>query len=78
MPATMGSKNMRARDTRYLVFVRAEIFKVSEAAVREADNYCDDQCYKREHGGRSWEACIGGKGKNDVALLKRIAAQYCK
>lgn len=53
MPATMESKNMRARDTRYLVFVRAEIFKVSEAAVREADNYCDDQCYKREHGGRS-------------------------
>lgn len=36
-----------------LVVVSAEIFKMSEADVREADDDCDDQNHKREHGGRS-------------------------
>lgn len=42
----------------YLVVVSAEIFKVSEADVREADNDCDDQNHKREHGGGSCKACV--------------------
>lgn len=58
---------MHAGGSCYLVFVGAEIFKVSEAAVREADNYCDDQCYKREHRGRSCEACEAEKKNDTVA-----------
>lgn len=42
----------------YLVVVSAEIFKVSEADVREADDDCDDQNHKREHGGGSCKAFV--------------------
>lgn len=34
----------------YLVVVSTEIFKMSKADVREADDYRDDQNYECEHG----------------------------
>lgn len=47
----------------YLVVVSAEIFKMPKADVREADDDCDDQNHKCEHGGRSCKACVGEKKK---------------
>ena len=40
----------------YFVVVSTEVLKVSEADVREADDDCDDQDHKREHGRRRGES----------------------
>lgn len=46
----MNDKHTRLTFCSYLVVVSTEIFKMSEADMREADNDCDDQNYEREHG----------------------------
>lgn len=51
-------------DSRYLVVVSTEIFKVSKADVGEADDYRDDQNYECEHGrcgGKPWVKESGEK-----------------
>lgn len=66
---------MQATNMRHLVSVRAEILKMSKAAVTEAEYYGDDQRCKRENGSRGCEACAAAKKKRR-SLRKTVAGRH--